>query len=111
MVSYASRAAGNRESRSEPKLLPPARSVSVLSKHYDLALHAQLIVQGADVGIDAGMSEGDAEPCDAERRLPQPDFVLRCGADETGIHSLGDGVDDSKASAIGIANSFEAQRV
>src|SRR5258708_6012424 len=48
------------------------------------------------------MSESDAEPCDAERRLRQPDFVPRCGADETGIHAVGDGVEDGMASAIGI---------
>jgi hypothetical protein len=38
----------------------------------------------------------------ADRRLRQADFVLRCGADETGIHAVGDGVDDVMASAIAI---------
>jgi hypothetical protein len=56
-----------RRSRSEPahKTFPPARTVRVLWKDGDLTLHAQLIVQSADVGIGAGMSEGDAEPRDA----------------------------------------------
>jgi hypothetical protein len=37
-----------------------------------------------------------------QRRLRLPDFVLRCGADETGIHAVGDGVDRGMASAIAI---------
>jgi len=78
-------------------VVPDRRS---LRQNSDYTLHSQIIVKRTDVRVNARGRERDAKTREPQRSLRQKGLILRFRDDETGVHTVGSGIDGRVQCAV-----------